>query len=142
MKRTDLVWPVVLGISVAMLLSAPPLRADNNVQLASIGAAALATPEELSEQEIIRRKELLIRAQKSIAEADAAMKAGKYADAANLYQAALGIMPKSPATAKEMAAATNGYTAALIAQAKAAIKAKKWAEARKSADDVLKVNPD
>ncbi len=56
MKKADQILPAVLCGSLVLGLWAAPLRAQAQSQLASVGAAALATPEELSEQEVIRRR--------------------------------------------------------------------------------------
>ena len=141
MKKADQLLPVVLCGSLVLALWAAPLRAQTGSQLASIGAAALATPEELSEQEVIRRKEQLIRGQKALADAEAAMKAGKFDEAAEAYSNAIRTLPKGPVAAKEMAAARAGVIAAYINKGRASVKTKNYEDARKSADEVLKVDP-
>ncbi|MBI5685119.1 MAG: hypothetical protein HZC54_08550 [Verrucomicrobia bacterium] len=141
MKKADQFLPALLCGSLALGLWAAPLRAQTENQLASVGAAALATPEELSEQEIIRRKEQLIRGQKALADAEAAMKAGKFDEAAEAYSKALRTLPKGPIAAKEMAAARAGVVVAYINKGKASVRSKNYEEARKAADEVLKIDP-
>ena len=141
MKIADQFLPALLCGSLALGLWAAPLRAQTENPLASVGAAALATPEELSEQEIIRRKEQLIRGQKAFADAEAAMKAGKFDEAAEAYSQAIRLLPKGPVAAKEMAAAKAGVIAAYVNKGKASIRTKNYEEARKAADEVLKLDP-
>lgn len=141
MKKADQLLPALLCGSLALGLWAAPLRAQTENQLASVGAAALATPEELSEQEVIRRKEQLIRGQKSLADAEAAMKAGKFDEAAEAYSKALRTLPKSPIAAKEIAAARAGVVNAYINKGKASMRSKNYDDARKAADEVLKYDP-
>ncbi|MCX6901452.1 MAG: tetratricopeptide repeat protein, partial [Verrucomicrobia bacterium] len=141
MKKADQFLPALLCGSLALGLWAAPLRAQTENPLASVGAAALATPEELSEQEIIRRKEQLIRGQKAFADAEAAMKAGKFDEAAEAYTQAIRTLPKGPVAAKEMAAAKAGVIAAYVNKGKASIRTKNYEEARKAADEVLKLDP-
>ncbi|MFA6560451.1 MAG: hypothetical protein WCV00_00920 [Verrucomicrobiia bacterium] len=141
MKKADQFLSALLCGSLALGLWAAPLRAQTENQLASVGAAALATPEELSEQEIIRRKEQLIRGQKALADAEAAMKAGKFDEAAEAYAKALRTLPKGPVAAKEMAAAKAGVVTAYINKGKASIRTKNYEDARQAANEVLKFDP-
>ncbi len=141
MKKADQILPAVLCGSLVLGLWAAPLRAQAQSQLASVGAAALATPEELSEQEVIRRKEQLIRGQKALADADAAMKAGDFDKAAEYYTNALNTLPRGNVAAKEIATARAGVINAYINKGRASVKAKNYADARKSADQVLIYDP-
>ncbi|MCX6909095.1 MAG: hypothetical protein NTY01_13775 [Verrucomicrobia bacterium] len=141
MKKADQLLPAVLCGSLALGLWAAPLRAQTENPLASVGAAALATPEELSEQEVIRRKEQLIRGQKALDEAAAAMKAGKFDEAAEAYTKALRTFPKGPVAAKEIAAAKAGVINAYINKGKASIRSKNYEDARKAADQILILDP-
>ncbi|MFA5190655.1 MAG: tetratricopeptide repeat protein [Verrucomicrobiia bacterium] len=141
MEKANQFLPALLCGSLALGLWAAPLRAQTDNALASVGAAALATPEELSEQEIIRRKEQLIRGQKALADAQAAMKAGKFDEAADAYTQAIRMLPKGSVAAKELAAAKAGVIEAYINKGKASMRAKNYEDARKSADEVLKYDP-
>ena len=139
MKRADQILPAVLCGSLVLGLWAAPLRAQAQNQLASVGAAALATPEELSEQEVIRRKEQLIRGQKALADAEAAMKAGDFDKAAEYYTNALNPLPRGNVAAKEIATARAGVINAYISKGRASVRTKNYDDARKSADEVLKM---
>ena len=141
MKRADQILPAVLCGSLVLGLWAAPLRAQAQNQLASVGAAALATPEELSEQEVIRRKEQLIRGQKALADAEAAMKAGDFDKAAEYYTNALNTLPRGNVAAKEIATARAGVINAYISKGRASVRTKNYDDARKSADEVLKYDP-
>lgn len=141
MKKANQFLPALLCGSLALGLWAAPLRAQTDNALASVGAAALATPEELSEQEIIRRKEQLIRGQKALADAQAAMKAGKFDEAADAYTQAIRMLPKGSVAAKELAAAKAGVIEAYINKGKASVRAKNYDDARQAASEVLKYDP-
>ncbi len=142
MKQTDRIMPALLGAAVAWLPLAAEVRAAGAAtQLASINAADLLTPEQLTEQEIVRRKEQLIRGQTLLRNADAALKAGKFEEAVGLYQNAITTLPKSAATVKDVNAAAGGLIQANLGAARAAYKSKNYTDAKKFSDEALKLDP-
>ncbi|MBI5394003.1 MAG: hypothetical protein HZA91_01765 [Verrucomicrobia bacterium] len=142
MKQADMILPALLGAAVALVPLASEARAaEAFTQLASINAADLLTPEQLTEQEIVRRKEQLIRGQTMLRNADAALKAGKFDEAISLYQQAITTLPKSPATVKDVNAAASGLIQANLGGARAALKAKNAGDAEKYANAALVLDP-
>lgn len=142
MKHTDLVQSALLGAAVALASLATEVRAAEALsQFASISAADLLTPEQLTEQEIVRRKEQMIRGQTLLRNAEAALKAAKFDEAVSLYQQSLNTLPKSPATVKDVNAAAAGLIQANLGAARNALKAKNGADAQKYANAVLALDP-
>jgi general secretion pathway protein D len=124
--------------SALLAASCPALFAQGSQS--ELKEKALASSQS-SEAEVIRRQELVIRAQILIRDAEAEMAAGSYSAAIPKYEEAQRILPESPATAGEAAKISDGLSFANYRLGQQAYENGNYADARGYLQHSLAANP-
>ena len=102
---------------------------------------ASSAAEQAAREELVRRQEAQLRAEKLMAEGEKLYYAGKYADAAAKLEDALKLVPNAPATEIDHDRAVRGLTDCYLHLAEAALHDADYVKARQYAQRVLVYDP-
>ena len=103
--------------------------------------AASTSAEQAAREELVRRQEAQLRAEKLMAEGEKLYYAGKYADAAAKLEEALRLVPRAPATEIDHDRAVRGLTDCYLHLADGALHDGDYVKARQYAQRVLADDP-
>ena len=104
-------------------------------------STASSSAEQAAREELVRRQEAQLRAEKIMTEGEKLYYAGRYAEAALKLEEALKLVPPAPATEIDRDRAQRGLTDCYLHLAEAALQAAHYPEARQYADRVLAYEP-
>jgi len=128
---------MILLTSVACLIVSVNLPAAETTTTGSSSTSA----EQAAREELVRRQEAQLSAQKQITEGEKLYYAGKYEEAVVKLEAAVKLLPRAPATEIDYNRALHGLTDSYARLAEAALRDNDNAKARQLAQKALQYDP-
>ena len=125
-------------ILLVLLTCGACLIASTSLPAAQTGSS---TAEQAAREELVRRQEAQLRAQKLMTEGEKLYYAGKYAEAVAKLEEAIKLVPRSPATEIDYNRALHGLTDSYNRLADAAFHDGDYAKARQYAQKALEYDP-